>query len=597
LLPKLNKTILIGNCCKTVEAAAGGAYNLNWTAADPAPNNAPFLPTYPKVPPSSLACPTLSGGVRRAGDPLANAEYGAPKDMALGQIVPLEVKISVSGSTSPENGVIQFSPYWLAKTTSGGNFGFDPADGVYCAFVDSADAATSDLGANAKVNSFTSTTAMAGTNNEQIQGTLQVSGLDNGDSVIVEIWVVLKSTISAGVSGNVQTSLFSASTASADTINAGNQTVPLLRVQEFFSSSADISVSKSDSPDPVTQGQQLTNIVNVANNSTNTVANGVVATDTLDPNTTFVSGTWAGGNCTVNSGVVTCNVGALNPCQVVPIIIVVVTVSGIAPTNNDLSTNPETGTCTAAGPGIDLCNKVSGTAITADPNTANNSDSEPTNVLPAIVSIRAVTLVKTATPVTYDSVGDVIGYSYLVTNSGNVRLAGPVTVTDDKATVTCPNVNTVGNLDGFLDPGESFTCTASYSIVQADLNNGTVTNTATASADGTQSNQDQETVTFINVLPDITVTKTASPAPASVPETMGNVTFAFVVTNNGAAAVVITDSGSDSETVTYADVPSPSITVTKLVTETKSPPMELCAAPGRRQRQDCHQGSTYGDVG
>ena len=55
---------------------------------------------------------------------------------------------------------------------------------------------------------------------------------------------------------------------------------------------------------------------------------------------------------------------------------------------------------------------------------------------------------KSASPPTYAAVGQSISYSYLVTNSGNVRLAGPVTVTDDKATVTCPAVNTVGNLNG-----------------------------------------------------------------------------------------------------------------------------------------------------
>jgi hypothetical protein len=139
--------------------AAGGSYSLDWSAADPAVNNAPYVPTYNKVPPAALACPAPSGSAGRAADPLANAVFGNPKDaveslappdMALGQIVPFEVEIRVSGSTAPENGVILFSPYWLTKTTSGGNFGYDPAYLVYCAFVDTADAATIDPGGNGR---------------------------------------------------------------------------------------------------------------------------------------------------------------------------------------------------------------------------------------------------------------------------------------------------------------------------------------------------------------------------------------------------------------------------------------------------------------
>src|SRR5215213_4231699 len=111
------------------------------------------------------------------------------------------------------------------------------------------------------------------------------------------------------------------------------------------------------------------------------------------------------------------------------------------------------------------------------------------------VKTPALLLVKTASPTTYAAVGDTITYSYVVRNTGNVRLAGPATVADDKATVTCPNVNTVGNNDAFLDPGEQVTCTATYTIKQSDLNNGSLTNTAKATAGGTQSNEDKATVT------------------------------------------------------------------------------------------------------
>ena len=78
-----------------------------------------------------------------------------PKDLALGQVVPFELEVKVTGSTAPENGVIRVNPEWLAKTTNGDDFGFDPATyGLIAAFVDTGDVGTVDPLENASVTNF-----------------------------------------------------------------------------------------------------------------------------------------------------------------------------------------------------------------------------------------------------------------------------------------------------------------------------------------------------------------------------------------------------------------------------------------------------------
>ena len=57
--------------------------------------------------------------------------------------------------------------------------------------------------------------------------------------------------------------------------------------------------------------------------------------------------------------------------------------------------------------------------------------------------IPELTLEKSTSPTTYNQTGDVINYSYVLTNTGSGTLSGPFTVTDDKTTVVCPS----GNLD------------------------------------------------------------------------------------------------------------------------------------------------------
>jgi hypothetical protein len=119
----------------------------------------------------------------------------------------------------------------------------------------------------------------------------------------------------------------------------------------------------------------------------------------------------------------------------------------------------------------------------------------------------ALSIANTADPITYDNIDQVIQYSYNVTNTGNVKIREPITVSDDKADdESCPVISSTGNCDEYLDPGESIVCTASYSITHSDLEAGAVTNVAYATGSDASdqlvtSPQDSETV-FLGTLVD-----------------------------------------------------------------------------------------------
>src|SRR5829696_8561545 len=82
-----------------------------------------------------------------------------------------------------------------------------------------------------------------------------------------------------------------------------------------------------------------------------------------------------------------------------------------------------------------------------------------------------------------------ITYSYVVTNTGPQSLNGPVIVEDAPRQVSCPQLNTVGNLDDKLDFNESITCTAFYTPGESERSTGSVTNRARALVGGAVSNE------------------------------------------------------------------------------------------------------------
>ena len=124
---------------------------------------------------------------------------------------------------------------------------------------------------------------------------------------------------------------------------------------------ADLSVNKSDSPDPVTARANLTYTITV-NNLGSGAASGVTLTDQL-PDVTFVSATASQGSCTrsgggKSDGLVTCALGTIEP-SLSAIVTIVVSPS-------------------KAG---ELTNTASVTASTPDPDTANNTSTATTTVV------------------------------------------------------------------------------------------------------------------------------------------------------------------------------------------------------------------------
>jgi uncharacterized repeat protein (TIGR01451 family) len=168
---------------------------------------------------------------------------------------------------------------------------------------------------------------------------------------------------------------------------------------------------------------------------------------------------------------------------------------------------------------------------------------QPTAPLSELVVIELT--VQPDTTVPFNAVGQIINYKYNIRNSGSTSTPGPVSATG----AICPELATVGNLDGVLDVNETIVCTSSYTVTQADLDKGSVTNIVTATVNGINSNQATTTVPTVQPVV-LKLTKSASPI---VFDHVGQtITYTYVITNSGTAAL-----GPAQFTVTDSGLPAP----------------------------------------
>ncbi|MCL2782675.1 MAG: cadherin-like domain-containing protein, partial [Propionibacteriaceae bacterium] len=191
------------------------------------------------------------------------------------------------------------------------------------------------------------------------------------------------------------------------------------------------------------------------------------------------------------------------------------------------------------------------TADGTDPkgNHVNGHDSATVDLPPA----PSISLAKSASP--NDSlsfqVGQLVTYSFVATNTGNVTLHG-VTVTDPLpglSPVACPTSATawISGQVGVLNPGDQIVCTATYTLTQADINAGKVANTATTT--GTSPTGTDVTGQDSLTLPEtqsatLTLVKTAATivgADASLTGVNPGATIYYTLTGKNTGNVTLTD--------------------------------------------------------
>jgi uncharacterized repeat protein (TIGR01451 family) len=168
---------------------------------------------------------------------------------------------------------------------------------------------------------------------------------------------------------------------------------------------ADLSIAQVDTPDPVSAGAVLTYTLSITNDGPDP-ATTVVVTDSLPVQVTYGGASGVDWTCGHAGGEVVCTRANLDTGVASSIVI----------------------TVTAPASGGVITNTAIVTSITADPNPANNTDTEQTTVNPpgVVQADLSIAQVDTPDPV---SAGSVLTYTLSITNHGPDP-ATAVSVTD-----------------------------------------------------------------------------------------------------------------------------------------------------------------------
>ncbi|MFT4286346.1 hypothetical protein [Nocardioides sp.] len=222
---------------------------------------------------------------------------------------------------------------------------------------------------------------------------------------------------------------------------------------------------------------------------------------------------------------------------------------------------PASTTCTAsyevtqadidAGAAIVNTATATGTAPGDVPITSNEGEAEV-----AVVQDSSLSVVKSANVAEVSAVGDMITYSFEVTNTGNTTIAD--VAIDETSFTGSGTLSEIACDPTTLLPDTSVTCTATYTVMQADIDAGAITNAATAS--GVDPSGDKivsdESVAEIAAAQTNSLAMSKTPSVQSVDEAGDVITYTFTVTNTGNTTVsdLAIDESEFSGTDTLSDI-------------------------------------------
>lgn len=310
-----------------------------------------------------------------------------------------------------------------------------------------------------------------------------------------------------------------------------------------YCAGADMGVTNSATPNPVTQGATITYTQTVTNAGPQDAVN-ATATEAVPANTTFQSITVpTGWSCTTPAVGATGTISCTNPD-------VPSGSPGTATFTVQVTVNPGTVS------GTQIADTISVASGTNDPNLANNSATAVVIVAAANTADLQVTNSATPNPV---QPGHQITYTITVKNAGPASAGSVVLSSAVPANTTLVSVSQTSGTGGWTCTPSVISCSigtlpagaSTVFTVIVNVNNGTspgtvITDTVNVSSSTTDPNPASNVATATVIVAtagqtDMAVAKTGTPNPVLAGNT---ITYTITVTNNGpatATGVTLTD--------------------------------------------------------